>query len=430
MEAEDDSGRKFIAEPNTLSPGGVIPSDAAPPVGTGGLSGYGGGGGTTERMLAARAVAGVLGVLAFGSGASGAGVANERSLAPPPGVDLTGALVRATKHGELVVTVPWVVSFLRFLPWDAEAATARVYLEPLAALRRMLRSPALAPDAKAGGVDGGGGFFSTPQMALRATLAGGLGAETPTTPAACVAYARDLAAAAGNKSAPPPPPPCASLPSLPATEWMLGLDVGTRTGTREDEDPLRDWGAAVAATTRTRGVGSKSASIRDDSGVCVSLPRDPAGPEPRGTGQAVRGERVPRAGRGDRGAHPVGRDETRRAQSREGGDGDERGCKDGFFGYPDSPVAGAQRAVYTRERRERRRGWRWIRWWWRSGVGVRGGSPAPRHRRPHRRGRLIHSGRKSRRRRRSHSGEAPSRPVPTHPGRPKPRRPDPDERVS
>jgi hypothetical protein len=63
-------------------------------------------------------------------------------------------------------------------------------------------------------------------MALRATLAGGLGAETPTTPAACVAYARDLAAAAGNKSAPPPPPPCASLPSLPATEWRLGLDVG------------------------------------------------------------------------------------------------------------------------------------------------------------------------------------------------------------
>ena len=248
VEAEDDSGRKFIAEPNTLSPGGVIPSDAAPPVGTGGLSGYGGGGGTTERMLAARAVAGVLGVLAFGSGASGAGVANERSLAPPPGVDLTGALVRATKHGELVVTVPWVVSFLRFLPWDAEAATARVYLEPLAALRRMLRSPALAPDAKAGGVDGGCGFFSTPQMALRATLAGGLGAETPTTPAACVAFARDLAVAAGNKSAPPPPPPCASLPSLPATEWRLGLDVGTRTGTREDEDPLRDWGAAVAAT--------------------------------------------------------------------------------------------------------------------------------------------------------------------------------------
>ena len=187
-------------------------------------------------------------MLAFGSGASGAGVANERSLAPPPGVDLTGALVRATKHGELCVTVPWVVSFLRFLPWDAEAATARVYLEPLAALRRMLRSPALAPDAKAGGVDGGCGFFSTPQMALRATLAGGLGEETPTTPAACVALVRDLAVAAGNKSAPPPPPPCASLPSLPATEWRLGLDVGTRTGTREDEDPLRDWGAAVAAT--------------------------------------------------------------------------------------------------------------------------------------------------------------------------------------
>ena len=181
---------------------------------------------------------------AGGRRASGAGVANERSLAPPPGVDLTGALVRATKHGELVVTVPWVVSFLRFLPWDAEAATARVYLEPLAALHRMLRSPALAPDAKAGGVDGGGGFFSTPQMALRATLAGGLGAETPTTPAACVAFVRDLAVAAGNKSAPPPPPPCASLSSLPATEWRLGLDVGTR----EDEDPLRDWGAEAVLT--------------------------------------------------------------------------------------------------------------------------------------------------------------------------------------
>ena len=418
VEAEDDSGRKFIAEPNTLSPGGVIPSDAAPvgvSVGTGGLSGYGGGGGTTERMLAARAVAGVLGVLAFGSGASGAGVANERSLAPPPGVDLTGALVRATKHGELVVTVPWVVSFLRFLPWDAEAATARVYLEPLAALRRMLRSPALAPDAKAGGVDGGGGFFSTPQMALRATLAGGLGAETPTTPAACVAFARDLAAAAGNKSAPPPPPPCASLPSLPATEWRLGLDVGTRTGTREDEDPLRDWGAAVAATPEREASDQNPHPSATTPASASLYPETPPDLSRGGTGQAVRGERVPRAGRGDRGAHPVGRDETRRAQSREGGDGDERGCKDGFFGYPDSPVAGAQRAVYTRERRERR-GWRWIRWWWRSGVGVRGGSPAPRHRRPHRRGRLIHSGRKSRRRRRVPLRGSPLPPRP-HPPR-------------
>jgi hypothetical protein len=68
-------------------------------------------------------VSGVLGVLSFGSGAAGAGIA-AGSLAPPPGVDAMGSLLRATAAGELSVTVPWVLSFFRFLPWDAEAATA------------------------------------------------------------------------------------------------------------------------------------------------------------------------------------------------------------------------------------------------------------------------------------------------------------------
>ena len=145
-DADRGVGRNDV-DPPTLSPGGVIPTDVAPGstgarggASSGGYGGYGGYGGLTERMLAAKAVAGVLGVLAFGSGASGPGVANERSLAPPPGVDLAGALRRATRAGELCVTVPWTLAFLRFLPWDAEAATARVYLEPIATLRRMLLS--------------------------------------------------------------------------------------------------------------------------------------------------------------------------------------------------------------------------------------------------------------------------------------------------
>jgi hypothetical protein len=81
--AADAAAANDRAGPLTLSPGGVIPTDAAPSA-RGVASLFGGarsrsrsidgdsGGGVTERMLAARAVGGVLGVLSFGAGASGA----------------------------------------------------------------------------------------------------------------------------------------------------------------------------------------------------------------------------------------------------------------------------------------------------------------------------------------------------------------------
>ena len=114
-----------------MSPGGVVPPSAAPSPGSifgvGGVGSFGGGGGggLTERMLAAKAVAGLLGVLTFGSGAAGAGIA-AGSLAPPAGVDPSGSLKRATSAGELCVTVPWVLAFFRFLPWVGSFAQAEL----------------------------------------------------------------------------------------------------------------------------------------------------------------------------------------------------------------------------------------------------------------------------------------------------------------
>ena len=186
------------------------------------------GGGVTERALAAEAVAGVLGVLAFGSGASGAGAADGTALAPTPGVDCDGALRRAARNGQLVVTVPWVISFLRFLPWDAEAATAPCHLAPLATLRAMGSSPKLSPARVAEFSD----EFTATRATIRTILARGLKAKAPTTPAACAAFAGR--ATPGKSRAPPPPPP-AHFASLPPTR--------RRASTSIDDDPLRYWGA-------------------------------------------------------------------------------------------------------------------------------------------------------------------------------------------
>ena len=186
------------------------------------------GGGVTERALAAEAVAGVLGVLAFGSGASGAGAADGTALAPTPGVDCDGALRRAARNGQLVVTVPWVIAFLRFLPWDAEAATAPCHLAPLATLRAMGSSPKLSPARVAEFSD----EFTATRATIRTILARGLEAKAPTTPAACAAFAGR--ATPGKSRAPPPPPP-AHFASLPPTR--------RRASTSTDDDPLRYWGA-------------------------------------------------------------------------------------------------------------------------------------------------------------------------------------------
>ena len=186
------------------------------------------GGGVTERALAAEAVAGVLGVLAFGSGASGAGAADGTALAPTPGVDCDGALRRAARNGQLVVTVPWVIAFLRFLPWDAEAATAPCHLAPLATLRAMGSSPKLSPARVAEFSD----EFTATRATIRTILARGLEAKAPTTPAACAAFAGR--ATPGKSRAPPPPPP-AHFASLPPTR--------RRASASTDDDPLRYWGA-------------------------------------------------------------------------------------------------------------------------------------------------------------------------------------------
>jgi hypothetical protein len=204
IEADDAS-----FPPLTLSPGGVVPSPPdrktrretkrANAVGIGIGIGIGmQGGGVTERALAARAVAGVLGVLSFGSGAAGAGATSAAALSPPPGIDPATALTRASKNGGLLVTVPWVCSFYRFLPWDAEAATAACHLRALATLRLLRTSDALHPASLK---------FGAPAMALRAVLASGLSVAAPTTPAARAAFAKDAS----------PPPPLASMPSLPPT---------------------------------------------------------------------------------------------------------------------------------------------------------------------------------------------------------------------
>ena len=231
-EDRDESGGDLAPfAPLTLSPGGVVPS---PPERR--RRGKGRGkrtrldthtspaprshreGGVTERALAARAVAGVLGVLHFGSGAAGAGATSAAALAPPPGIEPATALAKSAARGGLPLTVPWVLAFYRFLPWDAEAATAPCHLRALSVLRALRLSRELAPTHVT---------FGAPQMALRAVLADGLAVAAPTTPAARAAFVgtatsdfrnehANSAANAGVRSG-LALPPLAALPGLPPT---------------------------------------------------------------------------------------------------------------------------------------------------------------------------------------------------------------------
>ena len=233
-EDRDESGGDSASfAPLTLSPGGVVPS---PPERRRRGKGRGkrtrldtrtktsaaftsGGGGVTERALAARAVAGVLGVLHFGSGAAGAGATSAAALAPPPGIDPATALAKSAARGGLPLTAPWVLAFYRFLPWDAEAATAPCHLRALSVLRALRLSPELAPTHAT---------FGAPQMALRAVLADGLAVAAPTTPAARAVFVgtcfssdfrNERASAAANASLRSglALPPLAALPGLPPT---------------------------------------------------------------------------------------------------------------------------------------------------------------------------------------------------------------------
>ena len=160
----------------------------------------------------------MLGVLHFGSGAAGAGATSAAALAPPPGIEPATALAKSAARGGLPLTVPWVLAFYRFLPWDAEAATAPCHLRALSVLRALRLSRELAPTHVT---------FGAPQMALRAVLADGLAVAAPTTPAARAAFVgtatsdfrnehANSAANAGVRSG-LALPPLAALPGLPPT---------------------------------------------------------------------------------------------------------------------------------------------------------------------------------------------------------------------
>ena len=289
-----DSGGVKVSQPGdgntttlplTLSPGGVVPSPDDRKSGrsrrrkgklitkfpdtTVFLSG-----GITERALALKAVAGVIGVLVFGSGAAGAGVTSAAALAPPAGVDCANALKRSIKNGCLLLTAPWVLSFLRFLPWDAEAATASCHLEPLSILRAVLRSPALCPDrgtpVQDSGKDSDGDTFASqkskvtfgaPQLALRSVLSNGLSIKAPTTPAARVTFCQQETLRSGGVLTNTAWPPLAALAQLPATRrdprwYAYGQLVGEDSDTTDSSyvDPLRHWGVNTGHVHKSLGM--------------------------------------------------------------------------------------------------------------------------------------------------------------------------------
>jgi len=177
--------------------------------------------GQTERMLAAHAMGSFLGVLTFGVAAGSAATVFPTTACPVQGIDLIGTLDRATARGELVVSVPWVLAFVRFLMWDGESLQAPYYLETLAYLRAMAASPSLQPSAQG---------FNSVRMCLRAVLANGLSVAAPVTTAQANDWNADDIAA-------PPPPPLAVVPALPSTSSHTSRAYG---------DPLASWGSSWA----------------------------------------------------------------------------------------------------------------------------------------------------------------------------------------
>ena len=194
--------------------------------------------GPTERALAAAAVAGALGVLAFGSargggggtlgglggfGRGGGGFESETSYAGaaslvglPPGVDVLRSLRRSAASGDLLVTAPWALAFLRFSAWDADAFHAPEVLAPLAWLRAARDSGRLRPSPRRGprrrdsiaavsssasaekaesdesdeSPARGAFAFGRAHLTLRAVLARGLDFVAPVTDAQCRAMQR------------------------------------------------------------------------------------------------------------------------------------------------------------------------------------------------------------------------------------------------
>ena len=83
-----------------------------------------------------------LGLLTFGfASGSTSSPRSSAGSAPIQGIDLIGSLRRARRRGDLVVSAPWVLAFLRFLPWDSEALETPHYAEALAYLRALASSP-------------------------------------------------------------------------------------------------------------------------------------------------------------------------------------------------------------------------------------------------------------------------------------------------
>ena len=82
----------------------------------------------TDRVLALRAIGMLLGVLHFGPlaqcvpGTSGGVTAGTQP--PPLPVDCASALKRASQNGTLTRTAPWVLCFLRLVPWTQARAVA------------------------------------------------------------------------------------------------------------------------------------------------------------------------------------------------------------------------------------------------------------------------------------------------------------------
>ena len=194
--------------------------------------------GPTERALAAAAVAGALGVLAFGAargggggtlgglggfGRGGGGFESETSYAGaaslvglPPGVDVLRSLRRSAASGDLLVTAPWALAFLRFSAWDADAFHAPEVLAPLAWLRAARDSGRLRPSPRRGprrrdsiaavsssasaekaesdesdeSPARGAFAFGRAHLTLRAVLARGLDFVAPVTDAQCRAMQR------------------------------------------------------------------------------------------------------------------------------------------------------------------------------------------------------------------------------------------------
>lgn len=201
--------------------------------------------GQTERMLAARAMGSFLGLLTFGfaSGSTSSTPASEGS-APIQGIDLIGALRRARRRGDLVVSAPWVLAFLRFLPWDSEALETPHYAEALAYLRAIASSPNLDPsvaDAE----------YNAPRMCLRSILANGLAVRAPaTTPQAANWNAHGVM--------PLPPPPLAAVESLPTTSKETLVAIG---------DPLdvATWGADWVPSASANASATANAAEAPDS---------------------------------------------------------------------------------------------------------------------------------------------------------------------